>query len=63
MLVSSKYKVHGTWSKCEMSENSSLVFHAFALITNNPGGTPGFKTFDLYDLNVMKRTILVFKLM
>ena len=46
-----------------MSENSSLVFHAFALITNTPGGTPGFKTFDLYDLNVMKRTILVFKLM
>ena len=37
-----------------MSENSSLVFHAFALITNTPGGTPGFKTFDLYDLNVMK---------
>jgi hypothetical protein len=37
-----------------MSENSSLVFHAFALITNNPGGTPGFKTLDLYDLNVMK---------
>jgi hypothetical protein len=46
-----------------MSENSSLVFHAFALTTNNPGGTPGFKTLDLYDLNVMKRTILIFKLM
>jgi hypothetical protein len=49
--------------QCEMSENSSLVFHAFALITNTPGDTPGFKTFDLYDLNVMKRTIFSFKLM
>ena len=46
-----------------MSENSSLVFHAFALITNNPGGTPGFKTFDLYDLNVMKGQFWFFKLM
>jgi hypothetical protein len=46
-----------------MSENSSLVFHAFALITNNPGGTPGFKTLDLYDLNVMRGQFLVFKLM
>ena len=43
-----------------MSENSSLVFHAFALITNNPGGTPGFNTLDLYNLNVMKKDNFVF---